>query len=138
MLECLLAKYCSLPVLRHYSVLQTNDNTKLTTAIPVCSCSVWVVQLVEEAVDYVGPVCSGVQTELTSWTQSILIHLPCENKRVFHQCYHTQSVSLDGESWPPASSDVAVPLAIPSPHPSPETLSLAAPEPSHQPQDPSL
>lgn len=113
-----------------------NAKTKLTIALPVCSCSVWVVQLVEEALDYVRLVGSGVQTKLTSWTQAIFIHLPCEDKWVFHQCHHPQAVSLDRKPRPPVSCNFTVSLAIPSPHPSSKALSWVAPEPSHQSQDP--
>lgn len=86
--------------------------------------------------DYVGSVGSGVQTELTCWTQAIFVHVSCEDKRVLNQCHHPKAVSLNGKPWPPGSSNFAVPLAIASSHPSSKTLSWPAPEPSHQPQDP--
>jgi len=109
---------------------------KLTAPLPVRERSVWVVQLVEEALDQLGPVGSGVQTQLTGWTQSVLVHLSREDERVLHQRHHPQPVSLDGFSGPPAPSDVTVRLAVPAPHPGSETL--AAPESSHQSQDPSF
>lgn len=95
-------------------------------------------QLVEEALYHVGSVGSGVQTQLPGRTQAVLVHLPREDERVFHQCHHLQAVSLDRKPRPPASSSFTVSLAVPSPHAGTETLSRAAPEPPDQPQDPSF
>lgn len=112
-----------------------NAKTRLTKALQVHRRRVWVVKLVEEALDYVRSVGSGVQTELTSWTHSILVHLTREDKWVFDQRHHPEAVSLNGKSWPPATSYVTVPLPVPSPHTSAKTLSLAVPKPTHQSKD---
>lgn len=114
------------------------NHSELTDAFPLSHCSIWVVKLVEEALYNVRPVGSGVQAELTSWTLSILIHFPCEDERVFHQCDHPEAVSLDGQTGPPSTSEVMVPLTIPSSHPSSKPLSLAAPKPSHKSQNSAL
>lgn len=123
-------------------VLSTNEknkkHAKLTKSLKVCCCGVRVVQLVEEALYHVRPVGSGVQTELPSRTQAVLVHLPREDERVFHQRHHLQAVSLDRKPRSPASSSFTISLAVPSPHAGTETLSRAAPEPPDQPQDPSF
>lgn len=87
---------------------------------------------------YTRLVSFGVQTKLSSWTQSILVHLPCEDKWVFHQGHNPEAVPFNRKSRPPATSKVAVTLAIPSPHPGSKTLSLAGHEPSHQSQNATL
>lgn len=109
---------------------------KLTSAVPVWSCAVWISQLVEETLDDIRPVGPGVQTELASGTHAVFIHLPREDKRMLHQGYHPQAMPLNGEPGPPASRYFRIPVAVTSPHSCSETLSRAVPEPSHQSQDP--
>lgn len=116
----------------------SNCQNKPTNSFPVYHCRVRVVKLVEEAVDYISPIGFRIQTELTCWTQTILIDLPREDKWMFNQCHHTEAVFLDGKSRSPASSKIAIPLTIPSSDTSSKALSLAVAESSHQSQNASL
>lgn len=95
-------------------------------------------QLVEETLYDFGPVGSGVQAELPGGTQTVLVHLPREDEGMLHQRHHPQAVALHRHPRPPASPGFPVPLAVPSPHAGPQTLTRASPEASHQTQDPPL